>query len=177
MATTWACHNPVPQESESHLLGLSNDVSFVFVLLQLSEIIEVKVKNLKNCTFYKVKFRLQILTSIISKSCCSTKTNYIPFESPDSWLLNSWGTGVWQAQAVVTPLSPEKCTFWKQSAWQPYKPATPLSSRNLKANYQGFQMIYHLFLYYLNFLIYRLKCKILPRPNPNNMVPSVQPLN
>ena len=88
--------------------------------------------------------------------------------------LNSWGTGVWQAQAVVTLLSPEKCTFCKQRAWQSYKPATPLSSRNLKANYQGFQMIYHLFLYYLNFLIYRLKCKILPRPTPNNMVPSVQ---
>ena len=173
MATTWACHAPVPQESESQLLGLSNGVSFVFVLLQLSEIIKVKVKNLKNCTFYKVKFRLQTLTSIISESCSSTKTNYIPFESPNSWLLDSWGTGAWQAQAVATPFSPEKYTFYKQRAWQAYEPATPLSSRNLKANYQGFQMIYHLFLYYFKFLIYRVKCKILPRPNPNNMVPSV----
>ena len=143
------------------------------MLLQLSEIIEVKVKNLKNCMFYKVKFRLQTLTSIISESCSSTKTNYIPFESPDSWLLDSWGTGAWQAQAVATPFSPEKYTFYKQRAWQAYGPATPLSSRNLKANYLGFQIIYHSFLYYLNFLIYRLKCKILPRPTPNNMVPSV----
>ena len=99
--------------------------------------------------------------------------NYIPFKSPDSWLQDSWRTGVWQAQAVATPSSPEKYTFYKQRAWQAYGPATPLSSRNLKANYQGFQMIYHLFLYYLNFLIYRLKCKILPRPTSNNMVPSV----
>ena len=143
------------------------------MLLQLSEIIEVKVKNLKNCTFYKVKFRLQTLTSIISESCSSTKTNYIPFESPDSWLLDSWGTGAWQAQAVAMPISPEKYTFYKQRAWQAYEPATPLSSNNLKADYQGFQMIYHLFLYYCKFLIYRVKCKILPRPNPNNMVPSV----
>merc|ERR1711963_1165752 len=80
----------------------------------------------------------------------------------------------WQAEAIIaTPFSPEKYTFYKQRAWQAYGPATPLSSRNLKVNYQGFQMIYHLFLYYLNFLIYRLKCKILPRPTSNNMVPSV----
>ena len=112
------------------------------------------------------------MTSIISESCRSTKTNDTPFESPDSWLSEFWRSGMWQAQAVATPFSPEKYTFYKQRAWQAYKPATPLSSRNLKANYRGFQMIYHLFLYYLKFLICGFKCKILPRHNPNNMNPS-----
>ena len=86
------------------------------------------------------------------------------------------GTRAWQAQMVAMPFSPVRCTFYKQRAWQPYKPVTPLSSRNLKANYHGFQMIliYHLFLYYFKFLIYRVKCKILPMPNPSNMVPSVR---
>ena len=118
--------------------------------------------------------RFFTLTSIISESWSITKTNDTPFESPTSLLSDSWGTGAWQAQVVATPFSPEKYTFYKQRACQAYEPAMPLSSRNLKANYQGFQMIYHLFLRYLNFLIYRLKCKILPRPTPNNMVPSVQ---
>ena len=121
----------------------------------------------------KVKLGLLIWTSNISESCSSLKTNDRTFESPNIWLSDSWGTGTRQAQMVATPFSPEKYTFYKQRGWQAYEPATPLSSRNLKANYQGFQMIYHLFLYRLNFLIYRLKCKILPRPNPNNMVPSV----
>ena len=126
--------------------------------------------------FYLIKHTVLIfftLTSITFESCNSTKSNDMLFESPHCTLLDSWGTGAWQAQAVVTPFPPEKYTFYKQRAWQAYEPATPLSSRNLKANYHRLQMIYHLFLYYLNLLINGVKCKILPRPNPNNMVPSV----
>jgi len=98
---------------------------------------------------------------------------YISFESPDSWLLDCWGTRAWQTQRVAMFFSTAKYTYYKQSVWHPYGSATPLSSRNLKGHYQGFQMIYHLFLCYLNFLIYKLKYKISLRAIPNNMVPSV----
>ena len=115
------------------------------------------MKNLKNCMFCKVKLGIQIFTSIISESCNSTKTNDMPFESSGSWLLEFLGIGAWQTQMVATPFSPEKYTFYKWRAWQSHGPATPLSSKNLKAQYQGFQMMYHLFRQY--FLILRVKFK------------------
>ena len=100
-----------PRNFESQLLGLSNGIYFVFVLLQLSEIIDVKDWSL-NFTLLKVQFlRFFTLTSIISESCSSTKTNDTPFESPDSWLSDSWETGAWQAWMVATTFSPEKYTF------------------------------------------------------------------
>ena len=80
-----------------------------------------------------------------------TETNDISFETPDSWLLDSWRTGAWQVHMLATPSVCKKCTFQEKRAWQLPEPATPLFSRNLKANYQGYQMVYQLFLCCRNF--------------------------
>ena len=70
-----------------------------------------------------------------SKSLSSTETNDISFETPDSWLLDSWRTGAWQVRMLATPSICKKCTFQEKRAWQLSEPAMPLFSRNLKANY------------------------------------------
>ena len=64
------------------------------MLQQLSEIFEVKVKSLKNSSFYKVKLALLTLTSNISESWGSTKTINKAVESPDKWLLDSRRTAM-----------------------------------------------------------------------------------
>ena len=86
-----------------------------------------------------------------SKSLSCTETNDISFETPDSWLSESWRTGALQVRMLATPSICKKCTFQEKRAWQLPEPATPLFSRNLKANYQGYQMVYELFLCYCNF--------------------------
>ena len=74
-------YNLVLLETRSHLLGLSNAILIVFVLPQLKEIFEVKVKSLKNDPVYKVKLGLLNLTSNIFESCGSTKTINMAYES------------------------------------------------------------------------------------------------
>ena len=56
-------------------LGLSNAISIVFVLTQLSKIIEVKLKSFKNGSFYKLELGLLTLPSNVSESYSSIKNN------------------------------------------------------------------------------------------------------
>ena len=86
-----------------------------------------------------------------SKILSNTEKNDISFETPDRWLLDSWRTGAWQVHMLATPSVCKKCTFQEKRAWQQPEPATPLFPRSLKANYQGSQMVYNLFLCYWNF--------------------------
>ena len=72
-----------------------------------------------------------------SKSLSSAETNNISFETPDSWLLDSWRKGAWQVHMLATLSVCKKCTFQEKRAWQLPESATPLFSRYLKANYQG----------------------------------------
>jgi len=85
----YACCNHALLESRSHLSGLSNATLVVFFLPQLSEIFEIKLKSLKNDSFYEVKLGLLILTSNISESWGSTKLINMAFESSDRCLLYS----------------------------------------------------------------------------------------
>ena len=75
----------------------------------------------------------------------------ISFETPKRWLLDSWMTGAWQVHMLATPSVCKKCTFQEKRARQLPEPATPLFSRNLKANYQGYQMVYNSLFCYSNF--------------------------
>ena len=52
---------------ERKLSGHSNAILIVFLLPQLSEILKVKLKRLKNGSFYRVKLGLLTLTSNISE--------------------------------------------------------------------------------------------------------------
>ena len=47
--------------------------------------------------------------------------------------------------------------------------AIPLKNKFEVATYQGFQMVYHLFLYRLNVLIYEAKCQFQNLSGANNM--------